>query len=112
VGFAHGRVVKAPGLHSKGVGSISPKRHLFILLSKFLKIFVYPYFYAGNTMTLLFFHENFWKNLKKDVDDSESGKRFRASGMCAVDKINPIGVFFRTNFGSQIHVKIKKIAPF
>ena len=40
----------------------------FILLSKVIKIFAYPYFYAGNTMALLFFHENFWKNWKKILD--------------------------------------------
>ena len=37
------------------------QKSFFILLSKFMKIFAYPHFYAGNTMALLFFHENFWK---------------------------------------------------
>ena len=34
------------------------QKSFFILLSKFMKIFAYPHFYAGNTMALLFFHEN------------------------------------------------------
>jgi hypothetical protein len=46
------------------------QKPFFILLSKFVKIFAYPYFYAGNTMALFFFHKNFLKickNLKKSL---------------------------------------------
>src|SRR4051794_39638391 len=37
------------------------KKSFFILLSKAIKIFTYPYFYTENTMALLFFHEKLEK---------------------------------------------------
>src|SRR4051812_44336195 len=40
------------------------QKSFFISFPKFIKIFAYPCFYAENTMAILFFHENFWKNRK------------------------------------------------
>jgi hypothetical protein len=56
------------GLHSWRAGPISRPKFIFFILSKFMKIFASPHFYAGNAMALLFFHENFWKNWKKVLD--------------------------------------------
>jgi hypothetical protein len=54
---------RSPSLKGRGFDP-APKSQFLILLSKVIKFFAYLYFYAGNTMVLFFFHENFWKNLK------------------------------------------------
>jgi hypothetical protein len=62
VGFAYGQVAKALDFHSKSAGSIPRQKVIFfILLSKGMKIFASPYFYAGNTMALIFSMKAFGK---------------------------------------------------
>jgi hypothetical protein len=58
--------------HRARVRSLAQKP-FFYFLSKFMKIFAYPHFYTENTMALLFFHENFWKQVL-DFSKSFHGK--------------------------------------
>ena len=64
--FAHGRVAKALGHHSKDAGSIlRPKVNFFILLSKVIKIFACPYFYVGTRWRYYFSRKTFEKSHEK-----------------------------------------------
>jgi hypothetical protein len=59
-GLTHGRLTNCSAFTHRAKARPRAQKSVFIL-SKFIKIFGYPHFYAGNTMALLFFHETFGK---------------------------------------------------